>query len=384
MEFAGRAEPLTSHGVARAAESLGVSPEALWTVVVVETSGRGFLPDRRPQVLFERHEFRRRTGGAFDTSHPDISGKPGGYGPAGAHQHDRLAIAIACDRRAALESTSWGLGQIMGYNAALAGHSDAESLVEGCCESEDEQLMAMARFILGRRLHNPLAKGDWAAFARSYNGPSYAANQYDSKLAANHKALQATGLPDLQLRAAQLMLTYEGFDPGPVDGRTGRRSREAIARFRESRGLRQGDQPDEELLLALRAGLSDVRHTGSGVDPRAGQAMLAALGFDPGQIDGRDGPRTRAALDRAVLDGAPTGELADNLAAALARPAASAQLVKLVQGALGLQARDLDGLQGPRTNAAAAEFRRRSGLAAAEGLDAPLIARLLVGMFAAR
>ncbi len=376
MEFAGRAEPLTSRGFARAVELLGASPESLWTVVIVETSGRGFLPDRRPQVLFERHEFRRRTGGAFDASHPEISGNQGGYGPAGAHQHNRLAIAIACDRRAALESASWGLGQIMGYNAALAGHGDVESLVARCCDGEDEQLLAMARFIRGRNLHDALSRGDWTAFARAYNGPGYAANQYDTKLAANHKTLRASGLPNFELRAAQLMLTYEGFDPGPVDGRSGPRSRQAIARFRDSRGLQPGEQHDEELLSALRGDTSEHGGAKAGTDVKGGQAMLAALGFDPGQIDGRDGPRTRAAFDRAVINGEPTGELAD----ALARAADSTRLVKLVQSAVGLQARDLDGIWGPRTDAAVAEFRRRRGLAPSQGLDAAAVAQLLVAM----
>ena len=255
MPFSGRAEPLSHEGVASAVALLGVTAEALWAVVSVETSGCGFLPDRRPRILFERHEFRRRTAGRFDATHPDISGKPGGYGASGGHQHARLAAAIGCDRRAALESTSWGLGQVMGYNASLAGHADAEQLVARCCASEDAQLLAMARFMRGRNLHAALARADWAAFARGYNGPGYAANHYDSKLAASHASLKKTGLPNLDLRAAQLMLTYEGLEPGPVDGRAGARTRAAITRFRLGAGLRPGDGHDAELLSALRARL---------------------------------------------------------------------------------------------------------------------------------
>jgi hypothetical protein len=33
--------------------SVSILP-VLWSVVVVETSGCGFLPDRRPRILFER------------------------------------------------------------------------------------------------------------------------------------------------------------------------------------------------------------------------------------------------------------------------------------------------------------------------------------------
>jgi hypothetical protein len=68
---------------------VGVDPAVLWSVVVVETSGCGFLPDRRPFILFERHIFSRQTGRRFDASHPEISGPPRGYGRAGIHQYNR-------------------------------------------------------------------------------------------------------------------------------------------------------------------------------------------------------------------------------------------------------------------------------------------------------
>ena len=114
MNFAGAARPLHSDGLTAAAKHVGVDPAALWTVVVVETSGCGFLPDRRPCILFERHIFSTRTGRRFDAAHPGISGSAGGYGQPGAHQYERLEEAIACGRPAVIESASWGLGQIWG------------------------------------------------------------------------------------------------------------------------------------------------------------------------------------------------------------------------------------------------------------------------------
>jgi len=101
MTFVGVAHPLHADGLTAAASHAGVDPAILWSVVTVETSGCGFLPDRRPCILFERHIFRTRTGQRFDTAHPGISGSPGGYGPAGAHQYERLEEAIACDRATA-------------------------------------------------------------------------------------------------------------------------------------------------------------------------------------------------------------------------------------------------------------------------------------------
>src|ERR1700722_8342915 len=212
-DFLDRGEPLSPRGVAEAAALLGVPPAILWTVVTVETAGCGFLRDRRPVVLFERHESRRRTAGRHDASFPDISGPPGGYGPGAANQHDRLAKAIGLDSRAALESTSWGLGQIMGYNAGTAGHADAASMVEQFCRGEDAQLLGMARFIRNNKLPLDLNRLAWADFARGYNGPAYAKNRYDQKLSEVHARFEARGVPDLALRAEQLLLWYEGLDP---------------------------------------------------------------------------------------------------------------------------------------------------------------------------
>src|SRR5689334_9469520 len=109
--FIGLGTPLTQDGLDRSAQLIGVNVPTLWAVIFTETSGCGFFGDRRPKILFERHIFHRLTGGRFDADDPDISQPtPGGYGPSGAHQYDRLAAAILLDRQAALQSASWGLG----------------------------------------------------------------------------------------------------------------------------------------------------------------------------------------------------------------------------------------------------------------------------------
>ncbi|HSZ50816.1 MAG TPA: N-acetylmuramidase family protein [Caulobacteraceae bacterium] len=382
--FIGRAEPLSPAGLAAALEVLGGRPEALWTVVKVETSGRGFLPDRRPQILFERHEFSRRTAGRFDASHPEISGKPGGYGAGGAHQHDRLLQALSLHRLAALESASWGLGQILGYNAGLAGHSDAEGMVAAFCDGEDQQILGMARFLRSRKLDQVLTRGDWAAFARGYNGPGYAANRYDEKLAASHSSLLVSGLPDLELRAVQLRLTYEGLDPGPVDGVVGVRTRAAAARFRALHGLTGGEAVDEALAAALRGRSRATAETSAPDRPRVPtrirQALLAGLGFDVGPVDDREGPLTRGAVSRAVEGGAASAELITRLRAIAPGSASLRDVVRQAQRALqalGFEPGADDGLWGPRTQAAATAFRAAAGLPQGSGFDAALAAALL-------
>ncbi len=96
--FEGKGIALSEQGLKDAGDALGVGPPALWAVMTVETKGCGFLPDRRPLILFERHWFRKLTGGKFDAAAPDLSNPVwGGYGASGAHQHERLERAIKLD-----------------------------------------------------------------------------------------------------------------------------------------------------------------------------------------------------------------------------------------------------------------------------------------------
>jgi peptidoglycan hydrolase-like protein with peptidoglycan-binding domain len=409
-DFLDRGEPLSRQGVAEAAALLGVQQSIIWTVVTVETAGCGFLRDRRPVVLFERHEFRRRTAGRYDASHPDISGPPGGYGQGGANQYARLDRAVRLDRRAALESTSWGLGQIMGYNAKLAGYPDAASMVEQFCTGEDAQLLGMAHFIRNSKLNLALNRRAWADFARGYNGPAYAKNQYDQKLSDVHARLEARGLPDLSLRAVQLLLLYEGLDPGPVDGFTGPRTRAAIARFRAGNDLGDGETSDDGLLAALMARLPGTTAAQTPptqtpatqtpvttparapvkeppLDLRFIQQLLTAVGEDPGAADGIDGPRTRAAIecfeDRVGADvsGQATPALREALIDdVLATVPPTADLVTFAQKTLkarGFDPGPIDGIWGPRSTRAANGLRSKESLPAAKGLDEALLANLL-------
>ena len=86
LEFAGPATPLSDHDIEAAAGQLGCQVAAVRAVIDVESRG-GFLPDKRPKILFERHYFHRLSGGSFSAGHPDISHPVwGGYGAAGAAQ----------------------------------------------------------------------------------------------------------------------------------------------------------------------------------------------------------------------------------------------------------------------------------------------------------
>ena len=251
-DFTSAASPLDAEGVQLALDGLGVRAAQFWAVLQVETSGCGFLADRRPTILFERHIFSRRTQGDFDASHPGISQpQAGGYGQGGGHQYERLAEAIALDRRAALESTSWGMGQVMGFNASAVGYADAETMVAAMCASEAAQVQAMAAFIAGQGLAGALRSSDWARFARGYNGANYRINNYDTRLAAACDAMDRGTLPDLDIRTGQLRLSFLGFDPQGVDGVMGKLTRSAMHDFQDQAGIPRSDFFDAATLAAL-------------------------------------------------------------------------------------------------------------------------------------
>lgn len=251
-QFRGSGRPFQREDMEGACALLRARTAELWAVLAVESRGFGFLPDRRPQILFERHVFRELTGGRFDSVRPTVSHKePGGY-EGGTREYSKLALALGLNREAALKSVSWGLGQIMGFNFRLAGFQTLDQMVAAMVESESRQLQALAMCIRAASLDGALGRRDWEAFARGYNGRDYKRNQYDARLAAAFAKFSA-GEPDLRLRTAQAALLYLGMDPGPVDGFQGKRTSYAIHQYQISRRLKPTGELDpltESRLLA--------------------------------------------------------------------------------------------------------------------------------------
>jgi hypothetical protein len=243
MPFSGPGKPLTQSGLDAAADLVDIPMVSMWTVIQVESAGSGYLVDRRPKILFERHKFSHATGGQFDETNPGISNPvQGGYGAGGPHQYDRLEEAIALDREAALDSASWGLGQVLGSNFEVAGFQDVEDMVDKMVRSERHQLLAMFNFIEGNNLGRHLKNRNWTRFALGYNGPNAEENGYPHKLERAFEAFSEGSPPDIRVRIAQLALTFLGHKPGGVDGVFGNNSRRALQRFQAAEGMPQTNQ----------------------------------------------------------------------------------------------------------------------------------------------
>ena len=253
--FTGKGTPMAAADFAATATALGGDAAALWSLVGVETHGFGYFADRSPQILFERHIFHARTGGRFDAAHPDISNRTGGGYIGGVAEYGRLERAMALSEKAALESASWGMGQVMGFNAPKLGYADVYAMIAAMVAGEAAQLQAVAAFIRATpALDAAFRARHWAQVAFYYNGKTYAAQHYDTNL-ASHYAIYANAAdrPDLDLRTAQTCLLYLGYlkRPGDVDGLTGPATRAALLSFRTDKGLPAGGL-DTALLAQLR------------------------------------------------------------------------------------------------------------------------------------
>lgn len=187
--------PLTQSDFAEVAENLGIETASIKAIVDIETgrTRKGLNEPGFPVINFDLPVFRRaaaRRGvnlaahaGSEALKAPDIKK----YGTQQKAQRARLEAAMAIDSIAAIESTFWGMFQIGGFNWQLSGAASREEFVEMMSRSEYDQLMLFANYIRNTGLLKYLKAKNWAAFARIYNGPSYAARNYHTRLAAAYQ-----------------------------------------------------------------------------------------------------------------------------------------------------------------------------------------------------
>ena len=108
-------------------------------------------------------------------------------------------------------------------------------------------------------------------------------------------------------------LTTLGFDAGEPDGMIGRQTRAAVRGYQRARALPADGYPTTQLQERIAA---EVRPWAAPPDLAGLQRNLALLGYRPGPADGVIGPRTRAALaDYQRASGLPiTAEVTSELA----------------------------------------------------------------------
>ena len=194
MIFNGAARRLDDEDLPRIGDRIGVGEDEIHAVLDVETAGSGFDRQGRPKMLFEPHifwrELRDHPAAQAEAAQAGLAYRRWGEQRYPSDSYPRLSEAMAlCDRHGlgiepALRSASWGLGQIMGFNASLAGFDSASAMVSDFLDDEERHLDAMVTFIINNHLDDELRAHDWRGFARGYNGAGYARHGYHTRLEA--------------------------------------------------------------------------------------------------------------------------------------------------------------------------------------------------------
>lgn len=191
---------LTLIEIEERARHYGIKVAALRAVIEVECKASGFNDDGTPVILYERHKFYEglrainwiTKSREWYAAYPDLCNPySGGYGKY-SDQHPKLARASKLNREVALESCSWGVGQVMGYHWKALGYTTLQQFINCMYKSEYEQLDAMCRFIKHNGLIKYINANDWAGFALRYNGKAYKKNNYDVKLRDAYKKFGGT------------------------------------------------------------------------------------------------------------------------------------------------------------------------------------------------
>lgn len=211
--------------IAAVARTLGIETAALLAVADVESGGQAYVRvDGRdePLIRFEGHYFDRRlsTTNQAKARALGLSAPTAGAVVNSLTQEARwrlLERAAAIDRKAAYESISWGLGQVMGAHWAWLGYADVDALVAEARSGVGGQMRLMARYIDKAGLSPSLRDHDWAAFARSYNGPKYRQNGYHTKIAAAYQRYRDAVPPPAQnaVRSPSPSVALPGRSPEP-------------------------------------------------------------------------------------------------------------------------------------------------------------------------
>jgi len=181
---------LTEDDYREVAEELDVEVAAIKAVVEIEAgkSHQGFSAPGKPLINFDLTMFRRFAGrrginlSKYYKTHPSVFSRTRRSNQAQAHR--RLQAARSIHNATAVEGTFWGMFQIGGFNWKKCGASGIDEFVMLMSRSERDQLNLFARFITNSGLVKALKTKNWAAFAKGYNGPSYARRGYHTRMAA--------------------------------------------------------------------------------------------------------------------------------------------------------------------------------------------------------
>jgi hypothetical protein len=243
----------TAAAIIRVAAKFGLEATALMAFVETESGGVAFAEvngRQEPLIRWEGHYFYRLIGSGLEKKDREalqkkavaagLADPKAGVVKNPEAQQDRwdklLRPAMRLDSDAAIESTSYGVGQVMGANWEMLGFKSVKEFYDIARSGIEGQIELMARFIINSGLKAALQRHDWAAVAAGYNGPNYRQNRYDVKMAQAYDRHARPGQNDDTVLHIQQRLVAHGF-PVSVDGDRGPKTLAAIIALQKAKGL---------------------------------------------------------------------------------------------------------------------------------------------------
>ena len=247
----------TVRAVADHAARLGVDANALLAICEVEANGVVFASVAgrdEPLIRWEGHYFDARlTNGKRELARKQGLASPKAGGVKNPTSQEKrwgiVARASKISQRAALESISIGLGQVMGAHWKTLGFASVMAMVAHARRGAAEQIDLMVLYIGAFGLTDEIQRLDFRAFTRGYNGPGGIKAGYHTKMQRAYERL--SGKPGLASKAAgmlrmgstgpkvrelQAMLTRAGF-PVNVDGDFGPSTKAAVMEFQRANSI---------------------------------------------------------------------------------------------------------------------------------------------------
>jgi len=152
----------------KVSKTFGFDPAVMLAFIEVETGGKGFNADGKIMIQFEPHWFKKKApyapSGKWSVNKVDVQSK----------EWIAFNDAFSKNRDAAMESTSIGLGQIMGFHWKRLGFKSVGEMWDFAKLSLEQQIWQIAKFIdTDSKLKFAIIDKDWLTIAKIYNGSGF-------------------------------------------------------------------------------------------------------------------------------------------------------------------------------------------------------------------
>lgn len=158
---------LTKVQITEIAKSIGLDYATLMAFISVESGGAGFI-NGRIIIQFEPSWFRKKApfapSGLWSINKVDKQ----------IAEYKAFSDAFKKNPDAAMQATSWGLGQIMGFHYRNLGYKTVGEMVDDFKKGDYQQVMGIAKFIKkSPDLLKAIKEKNWHLVAVNYNGGGY-------------------------------------------------------------------------------------------------------------------------------------------------------------------------------------------------------------------